>query len=99
MLLFKLIFIYRIWRRNILLPLIIMAIENDDEREFMAELYINYYPIIKKTVFGIVNDYNMVEDVINDALVKLIGKISTLRGLKCYQLTTYIVYTSITSDN
>jgi RNA polymerase sigma-70 factor (ECF subfamily) len=60
----------------------------------MSDLYINYYPIIKKTVFGIIKDSNAVEDVINDSFVKLIEKVSTLQGLKCYQLTSYIVYTS-----
>jgi RNA polymerase sigma-70 factor (ECF subfamily) len=76
-----------------MLALIISTIENSDDRNFVFELYIQYYPIMKKKAYEISWDYSIVDDLINDAFIKLIDKISLLRVLECCKRTSYIVYT------
>ncbi|ADY54474.1 RNA polymerase, sigma-24 subunit, ECF subfamily [Syntrophobotulus glycolicus DSM 8271] len=73
--------------------LIILAIENDEDRYFIAQLYKQYYPLMKKKAYEILHDYSVIDDLINDAFIKLIGKISILRSLECYKRTSYIVNT------
>ena len=56
-------------------PMIIMTIENDSDREFMERLYKNYYPLMKKKAYDITRDNDVVEDIINDATIRLIEKL------------------------
>ena len=74
-------------------PIIIMSIENDSDKEFMEWLYKKYYPLMRKKAYEIVMDNRVVEDIINDAIIKLIKNIDTLKKLECHRLTSYIVYT------
>lgn len=70
------------------------CIENDDDRTYIMDLYINYYGLVFSKIKNITNSINDVEDLVNDTFVKLIGKISLLRTLSDYKVTTYIVYTT-----
>jgi RNA polymerase sigma-70 factor (ECF subfamily) len=72
----------------------IAAIEDDDDRVFMLNLYNNYYGLVRKTVYSITYDNTDIEDLINDVFIKLIGKISVLRKLDCCKATSYVVYTT-----
>lgn len=74
-------------------PLFIMAIENEDDRNFIGELYKKYYPIMKSKAYEIVRDYSVVDDLINEAFIRLISKIEILRKLECCKRSAYIVYT------
>ncbi|HWP97364.1 MAG TPA: sigma-70 family RNA polymerase sigma factor [Syntrophomonadaceae bacterium] len=73
--------------------LIISNIDNDDDRHFIEQLYEQYYPIMKKKAYEISDDYNIVDDLINEAFIKLMEKISLLRSLGCCKRTSYIVHT------
>lgn len=66
---------------------------DDDDRTFMLNLYKNYYGLARKTVYNITHEFNDIEDLINDSFIKLIEKISLLRTLDQYKITTYVVYT------
>ena len=37
-----------------MIPIIILAIENDDDREFMTALYMQYHSLMYKLIFDIV---------------------------------------------
>jgi len=74
-------------------PVVISAIENDDDRFFIAQFYEQYYPIMKKKAYELTHDYSIIDDLIHDAILKLMKKIPTLRSLGYYKRTTYIVYT------
>src|SRR5690606_25258732 len=43
--------------------------------------------------YDITRDNDVIEDIINEAIVKLIEKIETIKKLECHKLTSYIVYT------
>ena len=76
-----------------MIPLIIMAIENDDDRDFMITLYTDYYGLMRKHAYQIVEDNSVTEDMIHDACIRLINNISTVRTLKCCVLPAYLVST------
>lgn len=66
---------------------------DDDDRAFMLNLYKNYYNLARKTIYDITHNNENVEDLIDDAFVKLIEKISKIRTLDSCKTTTYVVYT------
>lgn len=68
-----------------------VAIQNEDDREFIAELYRSKYKIWFKEAYEITHDSHAAEDIINDVFVKLFGKIDVLREIGCYKTTGYIV--------
>lgn len=68
-----------------------VAIQNDEDREFIAELYRSKYKIWFKEAYALTQDSHAAEDIINDVFVKLFGKIDVLREIGCYKTTGYIV--------
>ncbi|MFP4977515.1 RNA polymerase sigma factor [Paenibacillus sp. CN-4] len=59
----------------------------------IAKLYEGYYPLMKKKAFSIIQDNEVVDDLIQDAFMKLIPRASLLKSLDCYRTTSYIVNT------
>ena len=59
----------------------------------MERLYREYYNLMYSKAYDILHDRETVEDVINNACIKLISKIQKLRMLNCCVLASYIVYT------
>jgi RNA polymerase sigma-70 factor (ECF subfamily) len=74
--------------------MVITAMENDDDKAFMLNLYKEYYGLVRKTVYNITHDTDYVEDLMNDTFLKLIEKISLIRTLDSCKLAAYVVYTS-----
>lgn len=64
-----------------------------DEQQFISELYENYKYIMYATVRKHIPNDMMTEDLVQEALMKLIPKVSVLRQLNKAALTAYIVYT------
>ncbi|AUS98014.1 RNA polymerase subunit sigma-54 [Clostridium thermosuccinogenes] len=67
---------------------------NDDDKNFMLDLYKNYYSLVWKTIFSITHSTEDIEDLINDVFIKLIEKISLIRSFDCPKMTCYVVYTT-----
>lgn len=76
-----------------MIPLIILAIESPDDRDFMINLYCKYNRLMYSTVIKIVADEWDTDDIMQSAIEKLIDKIPTLKTLGDPQLTNYIVKT------
>lgn len=72
----------------------IAAIEDEDDKTFMRNLYHDYYGLVRKTVYNITHDADSTEDLINDTFIKLIEKISIIRTLDSCKTAAYVVYTS-----
>lgn len=77
-----------------MLPYVILAIENESDREFMSKLYIDYRLLMFSSIKKIINDQWVAEDLIQDVLVKLIEKIDLLRSFDKKRLTAYVVVAS-----
>lgn len=65
----------------------------EDGRAFVLDLYKNYYSLARKIIFSVTHDNKDIEDLINDAFIKLIEKISLIRTFDSCKTTTYVVYT------
>jgi len=74
---------------------IILNIENEDDRNFIAELYENYYSLIKNKIEKTLKrETGEIKDLIHDVIVQLIKKVSLLRSFDKYTLTSYIAVAS-----
>ena len=65
-----------------MIPIIILTIQDPDEREYMTGLYIKYNRLMYSEIHKIIHDPWDVEDVLQISLVKLIDKISLLRAFE-----------------
>lgn len=74
-----------------MIPLCILAIENDSDRDFMTELYLQYQRLIYDEVFRLTKDTWATEDILQLTVERLIDKIALLRTLKRNQLVNYII--------
>lgn len=73
-----------------MIPIIIMAIEDESDREFMIRLYEDYNRLIYSTIQKFVQNPYDIEDIQQSLLVKLIEHISTLRSLAPNMVVYYI---------
>ncbi len=75
-----------------MLPLVISAIEDDGDREFITRLYKDHYHLMKQVAlkFGA---GTAADDMVQDALVKLIEKVRVLRSMSQPAVITYSLMT------
>lgn len=64
-----------------------------NDEEFMIELYESYYPLMKAKAVKLTGDINVSDDIVQNAIIKLINNIKTVRNLNFYERTAYIVHT------
>ncbi|WP_058303014.1 RNA polymerase sigma factor [Gorillibacterium timonense] len=76
-----------------MLVIILSLIGDEEDRRFMTDLYRDYYPLMKKKAYEVTQDYRIVDDLIQDACMKLIPKIPLLRSLEDGKRIAYVVYT------
>jgi len=77
-----------------MISIILTAIEDDDDRTFMLNLYQDYYALVRSTVYKVMRCENDIDDLVEDTFVKLIEKISLLRKFDCCKTAAYVVYTA-----
>ncbi len=77
----------------IVFPSVILAMPEGSDRDFMEQLYRNHYKLMFATAWKYLDDKATVEDVVSDACLSLMKKISTLRSLDVHKLRAYIVIT------
>ncbi len=73
--------------------LILMTIDNDVDRAFMEKLYLDHFRLMRSAARKVLMTGEDADDVVNEALIRLIGKIPLIRTLDCYTLRAYIVST------
>lgn len=73
-----------------ILPIFILNIENDDDRDFMATVYTNNYKLMYYIAMKYTGNINDTDDVISDTCIKLISKIDLLRTMDDNSISAYI---------
>lgn len=73
-----------------MIPYCILVIEDDDDRTFMEELYLNYRRMMYKRICRYVKGPKDAEDILQTVLERLIHKIDLLRSLDQGHLVGYI---------
>lgn len=74
-----------------MLPLIIMAIEDEDDKAFMTRLYLQYRRLIYSEIRKIIGGGDEAEDLLQTVVEKLIEKLPLLREMERDKLVNYII--------
>jgi RNA polymerase sigma-70 factor (ECF subfamily) len=77
-----------------MIPSVVAAIEDIDDRDFMESLYYTYKRLIYSEIRKIVWEDWDVDDILQNTLLRLIAKIPLLRTLGRDQLVNYIISTA-----
>lgn len=75
------------------IPLLLLAIEDDSDRAFMEKIYTDYGTLMFHQARLICRSAADAQDVVSEALLALIKKISLLKAMPCNKLKSYIVIT------
>lgn len=74
-----------------MIPICIQTIENDDDRDFMEWLFLEYHPLMYATIRKVIHDQWTCEDVLQESVRKFIDHIPQLREMDAASRTNYIV--------
>lgn len=74
----------------LLIPLAILAIDNEDDRAFMTRIYLDYGRLMYSVAIEIVRDPHVAEDMVSSAIIEMIKDIDTLRKINSFRLRSYI---------
>ena len=64
-----------------MIPICIQTIENDDDRDFMEWLFLEYHPLMYATIRKVIHDQWTCEDVLQESVRKFIDHIPQLREM------------------
>ncbi len=74
-----------------MLPIIAALPESPDDRQFMGRLYEEYESLLYATALKYTASHPDAEEIVQECVVKLMGKTSTLRGMERCVLAGYLV--------
>lgn len=72
----------------------LLTIIDDEEREFIQNLYLEYKPLVAKKIREIVDNDIEVEDLINTTFLKLINKVPLLKTFGSAKTIAYVALTA-----
>lgn len=81
------------------IPPAILAIEDEDDRSFMENLYRSYYRLMYHEIFTVTSDPWLAEDILQNVVISLIRNLSTIKKLSTARLVNYIKTASINTGN
>ncbi len=76
-----------------MLPIIISAIENPDDRDLMTSFYLEYKALLYSEAQKHLDIPEDIEDTVSEALTKIIDKMAVFRNLKHWQQVQYALTT------
>ena len=77
-----------------MIPFFLLLISDSNDRDYMATLYTNHYDAMHYEARRILKSHDLAGDMVHEAFVRLIDKISILRSLDVVTLRSYVVTTS-----
>lgn len=72
-------------------PIALMVLADDDDRNFIESLYLKNARAMYLMALKIVRDHQTACDIVSEACLRMIEKISYLREINCCKLTPYII--------
>lgn len=76
-----------------MIPFVILAIEDENDRAFMTDLFLKYERLMYSEIRKIVKNQCDPEDILHSALVKLIEKIDLLKSMEERPRVNYLITT------
>ena len=77
----------------ILLPMVILTIDDDNDRAYMTRLYREYRALMLKTAWEYSNNNETVEDIVSESCIALIRHMDQLKEMEKAAIRSYIVIT------
>lgn len=77
----------------ILMPMVILTIDDDNDRAYMTRLYREYRALMLKTAWEYSKDNETVEDIVSESCIALIRHIDQLKAMDKAAIRSYIVIT------
>ena len=74
-----------------MIPFVILAIEDDDDREFMKAFFLQYERLMYSEIRKFTREPADVEDILQTVLVKLIEKVQLLRSMERKPRVNYLI--------
>lgn len=79
-----------------MLLFVIDCLDNDSDRAFVENLYIEYMPLLRSRVYKYINDINTCNDLAHDCIVNMIKYLDRVKSLPEDKIRAYI---SVSIDN
>lgn len=76
-----------------MLPVVILAIEDESDRAFMTQIYLDHERIMYAEMLKMSDNRGIMDDVLQESLIRLIDKIDVLRSLDERKRVNYIITT------
>ena len=76
-----------------MIPIVIMAIESDDDRAYMTDVYLKHRALMLKVAWRYTNDESQVDDIVSESCVALIRHLDSLKTMEEKTLRIYITTT------
>ncbi len=73
-----------------MMPMIILALDNEDDREFIKRLFLENQVMMYAIAFELMKDYHLARDMVSQSCVTMIDKIDYLRKVNVCTLSSYI---------
>ena len=77
----------------LILPIVILAIESDDDRAVMTQIYQENQALMYKVAWKYLHNKADVEDVVSDTCRELIKHFTTVQAMERNELRAYIITT------
>lgn len=81
-----------------MLPVFIMAIENDDDRTFVAELYTRCQPAMLRRALSILKNESDAEEAVHEAILRVIRHLEKVRMIPRDEVLYYLVTVTETAS-
>ena len=81
-----------------MLPVFIMAIENDDDRTFVAELYARCQPAMQRRALSILKNESDAEEAVHEAILRVIRRLEKVRMIPRDEVLYYLVTVTETAS-
>lgn len=76
-----------------MIAMLLTQVEQPSDREFLTDMFYNFSRLMYSTAGKFIDSPFEKEDIVQEALVRLISKVDTLRSLQRRALASYIVVT------
>lgn len=70
---------------------LLMAIENENVRNKLEEIYLEYNKDMFITAYSILHNYHEAEDVVQDAILRIVNNLDKILDIKCKKTRSYLV--------
>ena len=74
-----------------MIPILLMAIDNEEDRRKIVTIYEEYRSLMLYTANKVLSDYALAEDAVSESIEKLIRNMHKVGEVSCYKTRAFIV--------